>query len=431
MILLLQSHTWFDAYRYFTIKRYAAQWGVRLINVVETGTAHYRDLDDTSAIQRIEVGILSTDVILAALEKQRVRLADIRWVVSPSENLTKVAGKISERLGLVGPSPESAELGIDKAALREFCQKKGLGGLRSWSADPGQRTPSERELWESDLRQNSSGELIVKPRRGRGGFQKQPWHYQVFQNAEALLGSEVWPQMLAIGEWHIEEYRSSAERPAWDVHVDFGTTDYEIFLIAQTWCSAHDPRIVISEGPVEMPAELLECVESHCREIWRLGYRRHLGNLQFVETGHPKSSGAGVGSTVGSLHLMDFNTRMAGVLAFLEEGMCPDLDRRAIEMYVLGKRRRPLNWRFTHYRKGPFPVLAGRRLKAAHWPKFDDERRERFLVKYEENLRIGECTPSVIHSLQPKPQVAALGNGIDEVRSRLDEFWRDCLFEYE
>jgi hypothetical protein len=128
---------------------------------------------------------------------------------------------------------------------------------------------------------------------------------------------------------------------------------------------------------------------------------------------------------------MDFNTRMAGVLAFLEEGMCPDLDRRAIEMNVLGKRRRPLNWRFTHYRKGPFPVLAGRKLKSAHWPKFDDERREQFLVKYEENLRIGKCTPPVIHSLQPMPQVAALGSGIDEVRSRLDEFWRDCLFEYE
>jgi hypothetical protein len=406
-----------------------------LINVVEAGTPRYRDLDDTKAIRRIEVGILSTDVILAELEKQRVRLSDIRWVVSPSENLTKVAGKISERLGLVGPSPESAELGIDKAALREFCRQKALGGLRSWSADPGQRSSSEREQWESDLRQNSSGELIVKPRRGRGGFQKQPWHYQVFQNAEQLLRSEIWPQMLAIGEWHIEEYRSSAARPAWDVHVDFGITDYEIFLIAQTWCSARDPRIVISEGPVKMPDEIMECVEDHVREIWRLGYRRHLGNLQFVETGYAKPSateaGHGGGFGFGPLHLMDFNTRMAGVLAFLEEGMCPDLDRRAIEMNVLGKRRRPLNWRFTHYRKGPFPVLAGRKLKSAHWPKFDDERREQFLVKYEENLRIGKCTPPVIHSLQPMPQVAALGSGIDEVRSRLDEFWRDCLFEYE
>ncbi len=429
MILLLQSHTWFDAYRYFTLKRYAAQWGVRLINVVEAGTASYRDLDDTSAIQRIEVGILSTDVILAALEKRGLRPADLRWVVSPSENLTKLAGKISERLGLVGPSAESAELGLDKAALREFCQKRGLGGLPSWSAQPGPSSPSEGEAWERELRQASNGELIVKPRRGRGGFQKQPWHYQIFRDAEALIRSDAWAQMLAIGEWHVEEYRSSAERPAWDVHVDFGASDYEIFLTAQTWCSAHDPRIVISEGHVAMPPELLACVERHVQEIWRAGYRRHLGNLQFVETAH-RSGRSGSGAQ-GPLHLMDFNTRMAGVLALLEEGMCPDLEKRAVEMYALGRPRRPLNWRYTHYRKGPLPVLAGRRLKSSKWPSLQDERRHHYLLKYEENLRKGEVTPDVIHSLQPKPQVAALGNSLQEVRSRLDEFWRDCLFEYD
>ena len=429
MILLLQGHTWFDAYRYFTLKRHAPEWGARLINVVEAGTATYRDLDDTSAIQRIEVGILSTDMILAALEKNGVRLKDIRWVVSPSENLTKLAGKISERLGLIGPSAESAELGIDKAALRAFCEAKGLGGLQSWSAEPGPLTIERREKWETELRDQAIGELIVKPRRGRGGFQKQPWHYQIFRDAKDLLNSSVWRQMMVIGEWHIEEYRSSYARPAWDVHVDFGDTDYEIFLIAQTRCSARDPRIVISEGPVDMPPDLRASVERHVQEIWQAGYRRHLGNLQFIETTDPK-----IGSTVsvqGPLHLIDFNTRMAGVLALLGEGMCPDLDQRAHEMYVLGRPRRPLKWRYTHYRKGPFPVLAGRRLTSATWPRFEDERRLHYLVKYEENLKLGELTPDVIHSLQPKPQVAALGHDLAEVRLRLDEFWRNCFFSYE
>ncbi len=264
--------------------------------------------------------------------------------------------------------------------------------------------------------------LMIKSNVSSGANPRHSWDYRSYQNkndliayleAEKLMDAFVkTAETQALNQSIVQEMMPSDK--CLDVHIVFREKgEYKIFLIGEFFSRDSDFLIVESKSAENISEAILVQIKMFADFFSALGLQNIVTNFQFVE----KSN---------LLYLFDLNLRVAGIWSYLYPLMLPDF----YEKLFLYFQEKSINFdlKYSTYLKTPYWLEEGKIIQSIQFPTYD---KMTIRLAYLDHLIPGYKVPQNQNSIQPSPQIFAVGNSAQECRDKIVDVLNRTRVEYK
>lgn len=303
----------------------------------------------------------------------------------------------------------------DKGRLADYLETKSVRGPASWMI----RHEKDFQNIPKDL------PLVAKPIFSTGGIANHDWDYKQYASVTDLQAQlETRSQLKAfLASNQLDSKRATVLQHCiqaarfLDVHVVCKGAHgkgqpFHIFLTGEFHTDPENLLIVESKSATALPAGIQERIERFVGELVTDGVANCVLNLQFA-------------MTEDDLYLFDCNLRVAGIWSYLYKLMRPDFYEQVLNYFT--DQTYSFELKQPYYLKTPYYLRAGATVRSIAVP----EAPSHLLVAYGDHLRPGYRVPKKQNSIQPSPQIFAVGQTESECREKIISLINNTRVEYQ
>lgn len=401
-ILVADSSTWMSVHKGWVFAAAAKQRGYKIIRVAPDARLSWQE--DIFILDPL----MSEQVLTEKLKKYKGQIAFILPTFDYASTLLAPVAQTLETPFLRNPS--ARHLGT-KALLAKYLQSHGLATPRTWLAD------SQKAF--DDIPDGIP--LVTKANVSTGTLKKHDWDYRVFRDKNQLIAyltEDKQLQAFIVNNQQSERYQSVVQEyieaeQFLDVHVVFGKTgNFKIFLIGEFFTHPGELLIVESKTVNLLDDDTRMHVEKSALFLSQNGCEYMVANMQFaVLNGIP--------------YLFDLNLRVAGIWSYLHKIMMPNFAHQVLSFFH--EENAEFAPSFPYYLKTPYYLEPGKTVESFTAPKSLDPS---VMLAYLDHLAAGYKVPESQNSIQPAPQIFAVGTCEQDCRDKIQEVLKNTNVRY-